>query len=499
MLFPTFVFATFFLIVLPVGWLLHSRPTAWKVFMLAASYVFYGWWDVRFVALIVASTIGNQILADLVHRSAGRTRSRIVTVGVAFNLVTLGFFKYAGFFVDSANDTLESLGVGGDLPLLSIVLPVGISFFTFQALSYVLDVHRGTIEPARPLDFAVYLAFFPQLVAGPIVRASEFLPQLEKRLNPRDIDLTRALVLIGAGLFKKVVIASYLADAIVDDVFAFPERFSSLEVLVGVYAYAIQIYADFSGYTDIAIGIALLLGFRFPPNFDRPYQAVSIRDFWRRWHMTLSRWLRDYLYISLGGNRGGAHRRDRNLLLTMVLGGLWHGAAWTFVIWGALHGFYMIAERHAEKARMALGDRRPGGSDHGGDSGGAVRTVAETRADGIVAPGLRTRILGRIRTFHLVCLGWIFFRAGSFDAALNVIERLFVAWGDASPAVTGILVWTIAASLAAQYLPRVGLTNLQSDLSRLPVWVQAVGFALWLLVIDRLGPEGVAPFIYFQF
>ncbi len=493
MLFPTFAFAVFFLIVLTAGWLLHARPAAWKVFMLAASYLFYGWWDERFVALIVASTVGNQILARLVHRSADTHRRRIVAVGVAFNLAILGFFKYAGFFVDSTNDTLEALGLGGNLPLLSIVLPVGISFFTFQALSYVLDVHRGVIEPARALDFAVYLAFFPQLVAGPIVRASEFLPQLEKRLNPRDIDLTRALVLIGAGLFKKVVIASYLADEIVDDVFAFPDRFSSAEVLIGVYAYAIQIYADFSGYTDIAIGVALLMGFRFPPNFDRPYRATSVRDFWRRWHMTLSRWLRDYLYISLGGNRGGARVRDRNLLITMVLGGLWHGAAWTFVIWGALHGLYMIAERRAETTpRPRPADAVPSGGD------GPV-VAAATTPTRLFEPGLVRRVLARVRTFHLVCLGWIFFRAPSFDVAFDVIVRLFTAWGDPSPTLTPILLWTIAVALAAQYLPRVGLTNIQSDLSRLPPWVQALGFALWLLVVDRLGPEGVAPFIYFQF
>ena len=309
MLFPTFTFALFFVVVLTAGWLMPGRRGWWKLFMLAASYFFYGYWDARFVGLIVASTVVNQAAATWLGRlQRPGARRAVVSVAVGANLASLGFFKYAGFFVDSAESALEGLGVSANLPLLNIILPVGISFFTFQAISYVLDVYRGDTEPAKPLDFAVYLAFFPQLVAGPIVRANELIPQLNQPRALRHTDFTRAVTLIAAGLFKKMVVATYLAEALVDDVFAFPDRFSSLEVLLGVYGYAVQIYADFSGYTDIAIGVALLMGIRLPDNFDQPYRAATIQDFWRRWHMSLSRWLRDYLYIPLGGNRGGEWR-----------------------------------------------------------------------------------------------------------------------------------------------------------------------------------------------
>src|SRR5207342_3805429 len=245
--------------------------------------------------------------------------------------------------------------VGFDLPfsLKTIVLPVGISFFTFMAISYVVDAYRGDFQPTTLEKFAVYLSFFPHLVAGPIVRPGELIPQLEKPRDPRRVDTSRAFYLIATGLFKKVVIANYLASSIVDEVFAAPGQHSSLEILIAIYAYAVQIYADFSGYTDIAIGIALLLGFSFPQNFDSPYTAVSIQDFWRRWHMTLSRWLRDYVYIPLGGNRKGEPRTYLNLMATMLIGGLWHGAAWSFVIWGGLQGSWLAIGRFRREHGLA--------------------------------------------------------------------------------------------------------------------------------------------------
>jgi len=462
MLFPTFTFALFFIVVLTVGWLMPGRRAWWKLFMLAASYFFYAYWDVRFVGLIVASTVLNQAaatwLARLGHPGARRA---VVSVAVAANLASLGFFKYAGFFTDSAESALEGLGISADLPLLNIILPVGISFFTFQAISYVLDVYRGDAEPAKPLDFAVYLAFFPQLVAGPIVRAHELIPQLNEPRTLRHTDFTRAVVLIAAGLFKKMVVATYLAEALVDDVFAFPDRFSSLEVLLGVYGYAIQIYADFSGYTDIAIGVALLMGIHLPENFNQPYRAASIQEFWRRWHLSLSRWLRDYLYIPLGGNRGGELRRDRNLLATMVLGGLWHGAAWTFVLWGALHGLGLLAERR-------LGWRLPG-------------------------------VVARVVTFHFVCFGWILFRAESLGSAGDVLSRLFGGWGAETAGLTWVPVALIVAALATQFWPRAATEPTLRAASHLPVLVTALAFSCWLVVLEQFGPEGVAPFIYFQF
>ncbi|MYJ14523.1 MAG: MBOAT family protein [Acidimicrobiia bacterium] len=430
--------------------------------MLAASYFFYGYWDVRFVGLIAASTVLNQAAATTLARlERPGGRRAVVSLAVGANLASLGFFKYAGFFVDSAESALGRLGLTADLPLLNIVLPVGISFFTFQAISYVLDVYRGDTAPAKPLDFAVYLAFFPQLVAGPIVRAHELIPQLRQPRTLRHSDFTRAAVLIAAGLFKKVVVATYLAEALVDDVFAFPERFSSLEVLLGVYGYAVQIYADFSGYTDIAIGVALLLGIRLPENFNQPYRADSIQDFWRRWHISLSRWLRDYLYIPLGGNRRGEWRRDRNLLVTMLLGGLWHGAAWPFVLWGLFHGLGLLVER---RLRLRL-----------------------------------PAVFGRLATFHFVCFGWILFRAESLGAATGVLGRLFNAWSVESTRLTWVPVAVIAAALATQFWPRAASGPALRAASHLPVLVTALAFACWLVVLEQFGPEGVAPFIYFQF
>ena len=262
----------------------------------------------------------------------------LLWLAVGGNLAVLGYFKYYDFFVSSTENLATLVGLDIPLDVRTVILPVGISFYTFMGISYIVDVYRGDTEPTTLEKFAVYLSFFPHLVAGPIVRPNELIPQIETPRSPRRVDTSRAFYLIAAGLFKKVVISSYLAGHIVDEVFANPDQYSSLEILIAIYAYAVQIYADFSGYTDIAIGIALLLGFTFPQNFDSPYAAVSIQDFWRRWHMTLSRWLRDYLYIPLGGSRRGVAITYRNLLLTMLLGGLWHGAGWTFVAWGLIHG-----------------------------------------------------------------------------------------------------------------------------------------------------------------
>ena len=478
MLFPTFTFAVFFAVVMTVGWALHSKPVAWKLFMIAASYTFYAWWNPRFVLLIAASTIVNTVCGRVIQQGNSQNsaiRKAALVVAIVFNLAILGVFKYYDFFISSVEDGLERLGLSPNLPLLQVVLPVGISFFTFQALSYVIDVYRGKVAATNLLQFAVYLAFFPQLVAGPIVRASEFLPQLERRLNPREIDFTRAAVLIASGLFKKVVIAGYLADALVDDVFAFPERFSGAEILLGVYGYAIQIYADFSGYTDIAIGVALLLGFRFPENFNQPYRATSIGDFWRRWHMTLSRWLRDYLYIPLGGNRGGKANRDRNLFLTMLLGGLWHGAAWPFVIWGAYQGGGLMAERR-------LGEWK----DRKRNRSARTKQPAKT-------------LLRWLATFHFICLGWVFFRSETLSDAGALLGQLFTSFLSPAPNINAVFVGVVVCALFAQMLSRQTLANVQTQLANLPAWVVAVGFGIWMLVVDQFGPEGVAPFIYFQF
>jgi D-alanyl-lipoteichoic acid acyltransferase DltB (MBOAT superfamily) len=477
MLFPTITFAIFFMIVLPVSWLLMPRRRRWKLFMLAASYFFYGYWDWRFCFLIAGSTIVNQLFGRLIHNTEDDTaKRRWLALAVAVNLAGLGFFKYFDFFVTSANNTLADLGIDLSGAIVSVILPVGISFFTFQAISYVVDIYRGTFKPGRLIDFAVFLSFFPHVVAGPIVRPAEFMPQLKAGHDPRHVDASRAFFLIFIGLFKKVVIANLLATEIVDITFASPSSHSSLEVLVGVYAYAIQIYADFSGYTDMAIGIALLLGFRFPQNFDSPYAAQSIQDFWRRWHMTLSRWLRDYLYIPLGGNRGGSGTTYRNLMITMVLGGLWHGAAWTFVIWGAIHGTYLCVDhgRRSRRLRLNLPEKRD--------------TIAR-------------RTVQRIVTFNLVCFAWIFFRSESLDNAFDVLRQIFdpSQWFQPAPLVTAGVIAAIAVGLIDQYIPRAAWGRAMARFSYFAPVVQGLVLGVALLLINTMGPSGVAPFIYFRF
>jgi alginate O-acetyltransferase complex protein AlgI len=459
-LFPTVTFAVFFIIVLPVSWALMRRPRVWRAFILLASFVFYGWWDWRFVFLLVASIVVNQGLAVSIHRArAIVARKALLAAAISFDLGILAYFKYANFFLSSVDNVV------GTSWLTNVTLPVGVSFYTFMAISYVVDTYRGEVVPASFARFAVFQAFFPHLVAGPIVRASELMPQLEIPRDPRKVDNSRAFFLIVSGLFLKVVIANHLSTHIVDEVFAAPNQYSSLEVVVAIYGYAVQIFADFCGYTNIAIGIALLLGFKFPQNFDSPYSAVSLQDFWRRWHMTLSRWLRDYLYIPLGGSRKGRVRTYVNLMITMLLGGLWHGAAWTFVAWGAIHGTGLCIER-------AIG-RRP------------------TSTVGIW--------LGRILTFQIVCFAWVFFRADSFPRAWQVLQRLFDAWGQPSPLVTTSVVLAIVFGIGVQYVRPSALRWIELRFGRLGTMLQAAALAVCLLVIDALGPQGVAPFIYFRF
>ena len=347
MLFPTMTFALFFVVVLGIAWRLNDRPKQWRWFMLAVSYLFYGWWDWRFVFLLLACTFGNHVFATGVHRArSDRGRRTWMVVGVTFDLVLLGFFKYYGFFVDSLIAILRPLGLAPTPLLIKVTLPVGISFFLFCAISYVIDVYRREQEPVAPLDFAVYLAFFPHLVAGPIVRVSEFVPQMRRRRNPESVDAVRAVRLICRGLFKKVVIANYLATAIVDPVFVAPGQYRNWELLIGAWSYAVQIYADFSGYTDIAIGIAMLLGIRFPDNFDRPYTSTSIQEFWRRWHMTLSSLLHEYVYAPLcGGPAAPGARRAVALFITFFVAGAWHGGAWSYALMGVYNGTLVVVWR----------------------------------------------------------------------------------------------------------------------------------------------------------
>ena len=516
MLFPTITFAVFFLLVFVGNWLLMPRQQVWKPFVLLVSFVFYGWWDWRFVLLLALSAVANQFfarwIAGLPPRGSGRKWA--LAAAVAANLGVLGVFKYYGFFVTSAVDFLGALHLNADLPLLRILLPIGISFLTFRVLSYVIDVYRGTLRPASLIDFSVYVAFFPYLAAGPIARASEFLPQLREPRDPRRVDTSRAFFLIFGGLVKKMLIADYLATHIVNGVFTTPGQYSSLEVLLGIVGYSVQIYCDFSAYADIAIGISLLLGFELPDNFNAPYTAASVQDFWRRWHMTLSRWLRDYLYIPLGGSRKGRTRTYVNLMITMVLGGLWHGAGWTFVFWGFLYGVALVLEharvdRRKEVALVVqrqrlelaaafegLADEAPPQEGPGGEPAPADATGPALEYDrrpwhGAVWP--------RIGVFAFVTFAWIFFRSDTFGAALSVIARLFQSWDAIGAAVTPGVFFAIAAGIGVQYVPRSVWQRGEAGLSVLNPALQGVLLAAGFMLLDVLGPTGPAAFLYFKF
>ncbi len=477
MLFPTIDFAIFFGIVFVLNWLLAPFATPWRLFMIAASYFFYAWWNWRFIFLLMATTAitiaGGRLVAGA---QSPRARRNWMIVAVAGDLGLLGWFKYFGFFSVNFDNIAHNLGMGNPVPLLAVTLPVGISFFTFMGLSYIIDIYRGSLEPSPWLDVAVYLCFFPHLIAGPIVRGSDLLPQIRRanRRDPRKLAMPRAAYLIFAGLFKKVVLSSYVSSAIVDPVFANPRSHSALEVIFAAWGFGVQIYCDFSGYTDIAIGCALLLGFRFPENFDSPYTARSLQDFWRRWHITLSLWLRDYLYIPLGGNQGSRASLYRNIMITMVLGGLWHGAAWTFIVWGTIHGVGQCLG-HARRARRVAAGLPP-------------------QAEGRLAVAWQ-----RFATFQIVCFAWIFFRATSIDNAFAMLSRLVTGWGEASPLVTFPVVVAIAVGIGIQYLPKGVALRAQEVFSRLNWLLQGATLAVILLVITTLGPPGVAPFIYFRF
>jgi alginate O-acetyltransferase complex protein AlgI len=463
MVFPSVEFAVFFPPVLALSWLLMGRPLVWKLFLLAASAVFYLAASPVYALLLAGVVLVNQAGATLVDRTESpRGRRRIVAATVAVDLGILGVFKYYGFFAGDVSRVLDAIGLGLPLPLLNLALPVGLSFFTFQAISYVVDVHRGLCERAPTLDVAVYLWFFPHLVAGPIVRAREFLPQLARPRDRGDVAVGAGVLLIGLGLVKKVVIADFLARAVVDPVFAVPEAYGAPDAWLAIYSYAAQIYCDFSGYTDIAIGLALLMGIVFPPNFNSPYSATSLREFWRRWHMTLSRYLRDFLYIPLGGNRGGRWRTARNLMLTMLLGGLWHGAAWGFVLWGALHGTYLAVERLLR---------------------GRVR--------------LPTWV-SRLVVLQLVVLAWIPFRAPDLGLAGTFASRL-VHSGPATLWTPAVLV-ALAVVFGLQWLPERPLTALRERIQVMrPVALGTALAATVAIVAATVPTNAVPPFIYFQF
>jgi D-alanyl-lipoteichoic acid acyltransferase DltB (MBOAT superfamily) len=473
LLFPTLDFALFFVAVFAVSWALRTRDELRKLFLLAASYFFYGYWNWRFCFLLLAVSVvayaGGLMLAA--GGSAAR-RKWVVGIAVALLLVALGFFKYYGFFVTSVAPLLEAVGLQRDMLLVHVVLPIGISFFVFHAISYIVDVYRGDAPARRSLvDVLLYMSFFPPLVAGPIVRAAHFLPQLKSRRRLSRRALSLGLVLCLVGLFKKMVIANYLAADLVDPVFFDPTAYGTPVLIFAAYGYAMQIYCDFSGYSDLAIGTAALLGYHLRANFRQPYRAASLQEFWRRWHISLSSWLRDYLYKPLGGSRYGELMTYRNLFVTMLLGGLWHGAAWTFVAWGALHGSGLAVERWLREHVLPA---RP------------------------IVPPLIGKAIGVLITFHVVTAAWIFFRAESFSLAADYFGGIAGLTADMQ-LITPFSVALILLPFVFQFTPEMLGQRVAAIVKPWPAIVLGLLAGLAIVFIELVAPPGTAPFIYFQF
>ena len=446
----------------------RRAPMARIVYVIAFSLYFYYKSSGIYFLLLVFAAASDFLIARGIFRTRSKSLKRwLMVLSVAVNLGMLGYFKYTNFFIDISNQLFGQ----GFLQFRNIFLPVGISFFVFQSMSYTIDIYRGQLKPlSNWLDYLFYLSFFPQLVAGPIVRARDFIPQI--RQNP--IIVTREMFgtgvfLILTGLFKKAIISDYISLNFVDRIFDEPLLYSGFECLMGIYGYALQIYCDFSGYSDMAIGIALLLGFRFPKNFDAPYKSATITEFWRRWHISLSSWLRDYLYISLGGNRKGRIRTYGNLLLTMLLGGLWHGAAVRFILWGGLHG----AALALHKLWMS------------------------------VVPGAKATGAGIFLTFNIVCFGWLMFRAESMQTVQLMLHQIFENFN--APMIPQVLAGyaavfaLIAAGYVLHLLPGRVDALAQRIVVHAPLVLQVVMAAAMIWCVMQIKSSDIQPFIYFQF
>lgn len=468
MLFVEFRFFWFFLAVFAVYWSLRENRSR-KIWLLLCSYFFYACWNWKFLFLIMASSGLDYLVGTMLARTGNpQARRGWLILSLTANLGTIAFFKYYNFFVTSAAALLTWLGLHPSLHTLNIIIPVGVSFYTFHSMSYTIDVYRGKLKPVSSiLDLACFIGFFPQMVAGPIVRASAFLPQLRAVRSFAGVDGRGALVLFLTGFIKKACIADAVAP-FVDRYFDAPGNFTAASAWVAVLFYAIQIYCDFSGYTDMAIATAGLLGYQLPVNFRFPYFAANISDFWHRWHISLSSWLRDYLYIPLGGSRGPAWFVYRNIMITMLLGGLWHGGAWTFVIWGGLHGLALIV--HREWVRR--------------------------RGENPLAQSI-LRWLAWPLTVYWVCVAWIFFRAVDLPHATPALQSFLFFSGSGREDLGAWMLWIVAGLAFVHWL------NFREIFStwwrRPPASVFAAGYGCAFAVVLLFIPPHYAPFIYFQF
>ncbi len=473
MIFSSGVFLFLFLGFSFVYMLLQRKTTARLLFVSAFSYYFYYKSSGVYFFLLGVVTLTDFCLARFMeHASVPWKRKALVMVSLCVNLGLLCYFKYTNFFYQM----LCPLWNGTFQPL-DIFLPVGISFFTFQSLSYTLDVYRGDLKPLHNLlDYTFYVSFFPQLVAGPIVRARDFIPQIRQPLFVSNEMFGQGVFFIVSGLFKKAVISDYISVNFVERIFDNPSLYSGLENLFGVYGYALQIYCDFSGYSDMAIGIALLLGFRFPINFNSPYKSDSVTDFWHRWHISLSTWLRDYLYISLGGNRKGKFRTYINLVLTMLLGGLWHGASWNFVVWGGLHGLALAVHKF-------------------------VRSMLH-RPKQYRSHGWR-KFVAVVLTFHFVCFCWIFFRNATFDDSVTMLRQIFTSFHPELAEQLFLGYWKVFALMGLGFVLHWCPDSWQNACSRgmvkLPLVCQALILIALIFIVIQVKSSDIQPFIYFQF
>ncbi|MCC6552787.1 MAG: MBOAT family protein [Polyangiaceae bacterium] len=474
MLFNTLTYAKFFTLVFAASWLLYRHKRLRLGLLLVASYFFYAGWSVKYLPLLFfCSTLDFALGIAIEGARTPRAKKGWLALTLVSNIGILAVFKYWNFGMETLGWLAHATGLPIPTFYLRLALPIGISFFTFMSLSYVIDVYRGEIPACRSyLRYATFIAFFPHLVAGPIVRGRDLLPALD-----RDVSLTadeggEALFYIAVGLVKKVIIGDFLALNLVDRVFAAPSSYSGLEALAGIYGYAVQVYCDFSGYTDIAIGSALLLGYRFPKNFDAPFRATNLVDFWRRWHISLSSWLRDYVYIPLGGSRHGRGRKYLNVLLTRVVCGIWHGAAWTFVLFGIIQGA-AVAATHA--LRDAFGSSR----------------------EGAKAPFWKTAILVAL-TFHFTAATFVFIRAESVQKVIDVFARVGTLT-TFHPNLSAPVLVALAGGLLAQWSPAALYTRAKEAFIRLPAPAQGfVLFAVCAALREVTSAEAV-PFVYFQF
>jgi D-alanyl-lipoteichoic acid acyltransferase DltB (MBOAT superfamily) len=506
MLFNSYTFIVFFGVFL----ILHNLPFPWKVKkinLLIASYLFYAAWNPPFILLLWLSTTVDFFVGRALYTQTNTHKKRLLLViSLIGNLGMLCFFKYGGFLLDNFVALTHLVGIPFHPAKPNIILPAGISFYTFTTLCYTIDMYKKESKPVKSfLDFALFVTFFPHLVAGPIVRPPQLVPQFETPRRATAKQLYEGLLLLTVGLFMKVVLADSMLSTTADTIFSSPGNLPALDAWMGVLAFSAQIFFDFAGYSTCAIGVAYCLGFTLPQNFRYPYGAIGFSDFWRRWHITLSSWLRDYLYIPLGGNRKGKARTYFNLMVTMLLGGLWHGANWTFVVWGGLHGFYLWVEKFFRDLKSGSVDGRPGAVD--GKAVGSPAT-AESRpapvqaglAPAVSLSGNARGFVLALLTFFLVNVTWVFFRASTFGMAGHMLVSMFGGAHGAVPLLTNLAILKVAVIVTGMVLVHWLMRNRRMlDLVyRIPWWVTGILWAIVLLAII-LTQSSSASFIYFQF